>query len=82
MVEEEHESEHEESESSGDESKDEEPRIQYVSSHLFRAVLEKYASYLLHSMAASNDNLFWTLSGQLLQNKRTIPVTNIAQLVE
>ena len=33
-------------------------------------------------MAASNDNLFWTPSGQLLRNKRTIPVTNIAQLVE
>ena len=33
-------------------------------------------------MATSNDNLFWTLSGQLLRSKRTIPVTNIAQLVE
>ena len=40
---------------------------------------EKRASDLLHSMAASKDILFWTPSGQLL---RTIPVTNIAELVE
>ena len=33
-------------------------------------------------MAASKDILFWTPSGQLLPNKRTIPVTNIAKLVE
>ena len=33
-------------------------------------------------MAASKDILFWTPSGQLLRNKRTIPVTNIAELVE
>ena len=82
MVEEEHESEHEESESSGDESEDEEPRIKDVLSHLSRAVSEKRASDLLHSMAASKDILFWTPSGQLLRNKRTIPVTNIAELVE
>ena len=88
LVEEEHESEHEESESSGDESKDEEPgkkeepRIKDVLSHLSRAVSEKRASDLLHSMAASKDILFWTPSGQLLRNKRTIPVTNIAELVE
>ena len=43
---------------------------------------EKRASDLLHSMAASKDILFWTPSGQLLRNKRTIPVTNIAELVE
>ena len=44
---------------------------------------EKRASHLLHSMAASNDILFWNPSGQLLRNqKRTIPVTNIAHLVE
>ena len=43
---------------------------------------EKHASDLLHSMAASKDILFWTPSGQLLRNKRTIPVTNIAELVE
>ncbi|CAH3139530.1 unnamed protein product [Porites lobata] len=85
LVEEEHESEHEESESSGDESEDEkprikeEPRIKDVLSHLSRAVSEKRASDLLHSMAASKDILFWTPSGQLL---RTIPVTNIAELVE
>ena len=85
---EDHESEHEESESSGDESEDEEPRIKEeprmkdVLSHLSRAVPEKRAFDLLHSMAASKDILFWTPSGQLLQNKRTIPVTNIAELVE
>ena len=55
LVEEEHESEHEESESSGDESEDEEPRIKDVLSHLSRAVPEKRASDLLHSMAASKD---------------------------
>ncbi|CAH3126795.1 unnamed protein product, partial [Porites lobata] len=33
-------------------------------------------------MAASKDILFWTPSGQLFRNKRTIPVTNIAELVE
>ena len=43
---------------------------------------EKRASDLLHSMAASRDILFWTPRGQLLRNKRIIPVTNIAELVE
>ena len=77
LVEEEHESEHEESESSGDETEDEEPRIKEESrikdvlSHLSRAVSEKRASELLHSMAASKDILFWTPSGQLLRNRRT-----------
>ena len=33
-------------------------------------------------MAACKDILFWTLSGQLLRNKRTISVKNIAELVE
>ena len=51
-------------------------------SHLSRALPEKCASDLLHSMAASKDILFWTPCGQLLRNKRTIPVTNIAELVE
>ena len=88
LVEEEHESEHEENESSGDESEDEEqrikeePRIKNVLSNLCRAVPKKRASDLLHSIAASKDILFWTPSGQLLRNKRTIPVTNIAELVE
>ena len=82
VEEEDHESEHEESESSGDESEDEESRIKDVLSHLSRAVPEKRASDLLHSMAASKDILFWTPSEQLLRNKRTIPVTNIAELVE
>ena len=78
LVEEEHESEHEESESFGDESEDEERRIKDVLSHLSRAVAEKRASDLLHVMAACKDILFWTPRGQLLRNKRTIPVTNIA----
>ena len=43
---------------------------------------EKRASDLLHSMAATKDILSWTPSGQLHGNKRTIPVTNIAELVE
>ena len=43
---------------------------------------ENRASDLLPSMAASKDILFWTPRGQLLRNKRTIPVTNIAELVE
>ena len=80
LVEEEHESEHEKSESS--KSEDEEPRIKDVLSHLSQAVSEKRACDLLHSMAASKDILFWTPNGQLLRNKRTIPVTNIAELVE
>ena len=50
-------------------------------SHLSRAVPEKRASDL-HSMAASKDILFWTPSGQLLRNKRTITVTNIAELAD
>ena len=53
-----------------------------VLSHLSGAVPKKRTSDLLHSMAASKDILFWTPSGQLLRNKRTIPVTNFAELVE
>ena len=82
VEEEEQESEHEESESSGDESEDEEPRIKDVLSHLSRAVSEKRASELLHSMAASKDILFWTPRGQLLRNKGIIPVTNIPDLAD
>ena len=76
LVEEKHDSQHEESES--DESEDVEPRIKDVLSHLSRAVSEKRASDLLHRMAACKDILFWTPRGQLLQNTRIIPVTNIA----
>ena len=43
---------------------------------------EKRASDLLHSKATSKDILFRTPSGQLLRNKRTIPIKNIAELVE
>ena len=87
LVEEEHESDHEESESIGVESEDEkprikgEPRIKDVLSHLSRAVSEKRASDLLHSMAASKDILFGTPSGQLLRNKRTIPVSMCYSLI-
>ena len=81
LVDEEHESEDEENESSSDESEDEESRVRDVFSHLSQAVSEKRASELLHSMAASKDILFWTPRGQLLRNKRTIPVTNIAELL-
>ena len=53
-----------------------------VLSHLSGAVPEKRASDLLHSMVASKNILFWTPSGQLVRNKRTIPVTKFAELVE
>ena len=33
-------------------------------------------------MASCNDLLFWTPHGQLLRNKRIIPITNIAKLLE
>ena len=59
-----------------------EPRIKDVLSHLSQAMSEKRASDLLNSMAASKDIVFLTPSGQLLRNKRTILVTNIAELVE
>ena len=68
LVEEEHESEHEESQSSGDESEDKEPRIKDVLSHLSRAVSEKRAFDLLHSMTVSKHILFWTPRGKLLRN--------------
>ena len=49
---------------------------------LSQLVSRQKASYLLHSMAASKDILFWTPRGQLLRNQRIIPVTNISELVE
>ena len=45
-------------------------------------MLEKRASELLHSMAASKDIFFWTPRGQLLRNEHIIPVTNNVELVE
>ena len=63
-------------------TEDDESRIKDVLSHLSQAVSVKRASELLHSMAASKDLLFWTPRGQLLRNKRIIPVTNIAKLLE
>ena len=56
-------------------------RAQIVHSHECKTkpILDKFD--LLHSMATSRDILFWTPRGQLLWNKRIIPVTNIAELV-
>ena len=82
LVDEDHESDDEENESPSDESEDEEPRVKDVFSHLSQTVSEKRASELLYSMAASKDILFGTPRGQLLRNKHTIPVTNIAELLE
>ena len=65
-----------------EDSSDEEPRIKDFFENLSQTVSRKRASDLLHSMAASKDILFWTPRGQLLRNKRIIPVTNIAELVE
>ena len=86
LVQKELESENEEMGSSDSElsesQEDEEPRIKDVLNNLSEAVSKKRASDLLHSMATSRDILFWTSPGQLLRNNRTIPVTNIAELVE
>ena len=57
-------------------------RVKDVLSHLYQLVSEKRASELLHSMVASQDTFVWTSHGQLLRNKRIIPVTNIADPVE
>ena len=70
----EHDNENEESGSLDDESKDKEPRIKDVLSNLSNAVSNVRASDFLHSMATSRDILFWTSRGQLLRNKRIIPV--------
>ena len=82
FVDEEHDNENEEGRSLDDESKDEEPRIKDVLINLSYAVSNDRASYFLHGMATSRDILFWTPRGQLLRNKRIIPVTNMAELVE
>ena len=37
---------------------------------------------MFHSLADTRDIVFWTPRGQLLRNKRIIPVTDIADLVE
>ena len=68
--------------SENEESDNEEPRIKDVLEGLSSLVSQQKASDLLHSMAASKDILFWTPRGQLLRNKRLIPVTNISELVE
>ena len=56
--------------------------IKDVLSHLSRAVSDKRTFHLLHSMAVSKHILLWTPRGQLLRNKRVIPVIKIAELVE
>ena len=72
----------EEEHESNDEEREEEPYIQLVLQELPGSVSQKYASNLLHSMAASKDILFWTPSGELLRNQRRIPVTSISELLE
>ena len=47
-----------------------------------QAVCKEQAFDFLYSLAASRDILFWPLRGQLLRNKRIIPVTNITELVD
>ena len=49
---------------------------------LSTTISRQKAFALLHSMAASNDVLFWIPRGQLLRNQRIIPVTNISELEE
>ena len=71
LVDEEYESEDVDNETSSDESKDNEPRIKDVLSHLSQAVSVKRASELLHSVAASKDVLFWTPRGQLKKKNKT-----------
>ena len=51
-------------------------------SSLSQAVGKEHAFDFLYSLAAARDILFWPLGGQLLRNKRIIPVTNITELVE
>ena len=68
--------------SDDEQSNDEEPRIKDVLENVSKAVSRERASDLLHSMAASKDILFWTPRGQILRKNRTIPVTNITELVE
>ena len=82
LADEEHQSDDEENESSSDESEDEETRVKDVFSHLSQTVSEKRASKLLYSMVPSKDILFGTPRGQLVRKKRTIPGTNIAELLE
>ena len=80
---EEEESYYEDTNASEDEESDnEEPRIKDVLEGVSQLVSRQKASDLLHSMAASKDILFWTPRGQLLRNKRIIPVTNISELVK
>ena len=50
-------------------------------SSLSQAVSKEHAFDFLYSLTASRDILFWPLRGQLLRNKRIIPVTNITELV-
>ena len=65
-----------------DESSNKEPTMKNRLSGLSQAVSKEHAFDFLYSLAASRDSLFWPLCGQLLRNKRIIPVTNITELVE
>ena len=69
-------------ESSDDDNEEEEPRIKLVLQELPGSASQKYASKLLHSMAASRNILFWTLGGELLRNQRRVPRTSIVELIE
>ena len=71
---EEEESDYEDTNATENEENDnEEPRSKDVLEGLSQLVSRQMASDLLHSMAASKDDLFWTPRGQLLQNQRIIP---------
>ena len=59
-----------------------EPTMKNLLSSLSKAVCEEHAFDLLYSLATPRDTLFWPHRGQLLRNKRIIPVTNITELVD
>ena len=65
-----------------DESINKEPTMNTLLSGLSQTVSKEHAFDFLNCLAASRDGLFWPLCGQLLRNKRIIPVTNITELVE
>ena len=56
-------------ESEDEESDNEEPRIEDVLEGLSQLVSRQKASELLHSMAASKDILFWTLTSRTITPK-------------
>ncbi len=70
------------SDSEHEEDEKEEPRIQDVLSQISNAVPYQAVRDLLHSMAASKYILFWSPNGEMILNKRRMPNTSIADLVE